>query len=396
MKNIRILATLFAVLVLAATASAQSKEQLVDVVATGHGSTVREATKAALRSAVEAVVGTMVDATTLVQNDELIENEVLSYSAGMIASVKTIGEPKKSADGLYTVKVKASVKKGRIEEKLRAASVVNVALDGADLFARMTAAKDNLSDAEAMIKSVLSKHISCIVAEAVPGKNGKSPIDFDPKTGEVFANVRVRIDQAKYTQFANEVIEMIGPMANKKIKLCGKGRDGRKGGDDRYKPDGYVEFSFEYKDYPLFVMTSFKSGSAVAYSLDKNIFSSIVSCLDTGSIAVEVTLHDIQGGVIAQSHKALSKNRNKDHWGDCSYVSIFGYDNKNSDSVRNAFIMPFYDTDEPIDYNMWSGREGYSSGEFQLSLGTFAPEELKSVGKLEIKVGHMKRNQFSD
>lgn len=198
---------------------ANGPDQTVDVVATGYGTTVREATKAALRSAVEAVVGTMVDATTLVENDKLIEDEILTYSAGMIAGAKAIGEPKKSSDGIYSVKVKASVRKGKLEEKLRAASTVNVALDGADLFARMTAAKENLADAETMIKAVLAKHISCVVAEPIPGKNGKSPIDLDPKTGEVVVNVRVRIDQAKYTQFVNEVIEKIGSMAQKRIRL---------------------------------------------------------------------------------------------------------------------------------------------------------------------------------
>lgn len=205
-------------------ALAAEAAQLVDVVATGHGSTVREATKAALRAAVEQVVGTIVDATTLVENNELIEDEILQYSAGMIESSKTIGEPKKSDDGFYTVKVKATVKKGQVEEKLRTASAVNVTLNGADLFARMTAAQDNLADAEAMIKDVLAKHLACVVAEAVPGENGKSPLDLDPKTGEVFANVRVRIDMAKYRQFVKEVLEKLGPMAEKKRNYqAGKG-----------------------------------------------------------------------------------------------------------------------------------------------------------------------------
>lgn len=70
---------------------AQGTGEYVDVVSTGYGTTVREATKAALRSAVESVVGTMVDATTLVENDKLIEDEILTYSAGMIAATKIMG-----------------------------------------------------------------------------------------------------------------------------------------------------------------------------------------------------------------------------------------------------------------------------------------------------------------
>jgi hypothetical protein len=54
-----------------------------------------------------------------------------------------------------------------------------------------------------------------------------------------------------------------------------------------------------------------------------------------------------------------------------------------------------YATDHQlIAQNTWSGVEGTSAGIFRISLGTFTPEELKSVGKLEIKVGLMKGEQF--
>ncbi len=376
------------VIFLSAVLFAQDAEQLVDVVATGYGTTVREATKAALRSAVEQVVGTMVDATTLVENDKLIEEEILSYSAGMIASSKLVGEPKKLADGIYSIKVKASVKKAQLQEKLRTTSAVNVTLDGADLFARMTAAKENLANSEAMIKAVLAKHIDCVVAETVTGKDGRSPIDIDPKTGEVFVNIRVRIDQAKYIQFAREVVEKIGPMATKRIRLNSKGRNGR------YRPDGYFAFSWNHEECRLLVMTSFKTGSAIAFQLEKNVLNSVVSCLDTGSLAVEVTLHDAQGAEIARSYQALCKERVNTDGYSSMYLSIFGLEIDHR-KEQWGFIMPFYATDgQLMAHNIWAGVNGLSVGTFQISLGTFAPEELKSVGKLEIKVGHMIGDQF--
>ena len=386
-KKIRSFASSLAAAVLLSVPIAQGAEQLVDVVATGYGTTVREATKAALRSAVEQVVGTMVDATTLVENDKLIEDEILTYSAGMIATSKVIGEPKKSADGIYTVKVKASVKKSQLQEKLRATSAVNVALDGTDLFARMTAAKDNLADAEAMIKSVLAKHKDCVIAEAVPGKNGKSPIDLDPKTGEVSVNVRVRIDQAKYTQFANEVVEKIAPMATKKIKVRATGE-----GDKGYNPDGGISYYYDLKAYPFLIMTSLRTGSATAFQLEKNVFNAIKSCLDTGSIAVAATLYDAQGTEIAESSIALSKDRLEEHRS--NELSMFAC------TKDFGCIMPFYtgtSSRSSDQWEMWGKRYGrLSSGTYQISLGKFSPEELKSFGKLEIKVGHMKGNQFSE
>lgn len=382
-KRIQNAAVLIVVSCAIGLARAESAGVLVDVVSTGHGSTVREATRAALRAAVEQVVGTMVDATTLVENDKLIEDEILSYSAGMVASSKIIGEPRKSEDGFYAVKLKATVKKGWLEEKLRGASAVNVALDGADLFARMTAAKDNLADAEAMIKDVLSKHVACVVAEAIPGKSGKSSIDLDPKTGEIFVNVRVRIDQTKYTQFANEVVEKIGAMATKRIKLNSTGNNG-----EHYCPNGCCRFNFETKAYPFLVMTSFRAGSAVAFQLDKNILKAILSSLDTGSLAVAVTLYDTQGGELAEPSLALCKDRAE---GRSYYASIF------SSSEDDGLILPFYDAFPARGGdNIDTFRSGKCEGTYRISLGSFAPEELKRIGNLKIKVGHMKGNQFVD
>lgn len=375
-KNIRSYLLTAAVAVFLAVQFAHGAEQLVDVVATGYGTTVREATKAALRSAVEQVVGTMIDATTLVENDKLIEDEILSYSAGMIASSKAIGEPKKSEDGIYTVKVKASVKKGRLQEKLRSASAVNVALDGADLFARMTAAKDNLADAEAMIKSVLAKHKDCIIAEAIPGTNGKSPIDLDPKTGEVFVNVRVRVDQAKYTQFANEVVEKITPMATKTLKV--KPHD--------YRPSESTEYSFDFEAHQILVLTNPKTGSAVAFQLDKNILDAILSCLDTGSMAVAATLYDAQSVEVADGYVALCEGRLTNKY----WMSLFAHGD------RQGCISPFYAGDCSFHSGSFYISRGYLTGMYRISLGKFTPEELKSIGKLEIKVGHMKGNQFSE
>lgn len=163
-----------------------------------------------------------VDATTIVENDELIEDEILTYSAGMIEQSSLLGEPQKSAGGIYSVKIKATVKKGRIEEKLHAIPAVSVALDGESLFARMASAQDNLADGEAMIQSVLARHAACVVAEAVPGENGHSPLDIDPKTGEVSANIRVRIDMAQYARFVQEVLDKLGPMATGKMRVTCK------------------------------------------------------------------------------------------------------------------------------------------------------------------------------
>ena len=388
-----------AALLLPLVASAADAGQLVDVVATGHGSTVREATKAALRAAVEQVVGTIVDATTLVENDELIEDEILQYSAGMIESSKTIGEPKKSKDGFYTVKVKATVKKGQVEEQLRTASAVNVTLDGADLFARMTAAQDNLADAESMIKDVLAKHLSCVVAEAVPGENGKSSLDLDPKTGEVFANVRVRIDQAKYRQFVKEVLGKLGPMAEKSIPVQGTDED-----EQPYsgKGDIYFKKSTDPKHpFGIIVLENPKMGKATVLFFDKNRWNAIEESLQSGSVAVAVTLLDSTGDQMAfRSSPCDHRETLKRKGGGDSGLALFGINSRNKNR-KMGLVSPF------LDGEFYDDGDGYYTHEddihdvgiatykqLSISLGTFTADELKTAGKLEIKVGHMKDGQF--
>lgn len=385
-----------AAILLPLAAFAADAAQLVDVVATGHGSTVREATKAALRAAVEQVVGTMVDATTLVENDELIEDEILQYSAGMVESSKTIGEPKKSEDGFYTVKVKATVRKGKLEEKLRTASAVNVALDGADLFARMTAAQDNLADAEAMIQDVLAKHLACVVAEPVPGKTGKSPLDLDPKTGEVFANVRVRVDMAKYAQFAKEVLDKLGPMATKKQKIASKGWYKS---DWKYAGDGWIDFdipglnrSSDKKERNfLLVMENLRSGSATVLWFDDNKMEAVRNGLDSGPIAVAVVLLD-KSGIPAAEHFADISGEVPGYG---PRPSIF------SKANRSGAIVPFFGGEQ---LNFYGGACHTNFGDedcqpktdqtFRISLGTFTADELKAAGKLQIRLGHLKDGQF--
>lgn len=381
LKNIRFIATFLVAVTFFNSIFAQKAGQLVDVIAVGVGMTQDEAHKAANKAAVVQVVGTMVDATTLVENDELVENKILTYSPGLIAESKIIGTPKKNANGLVTLKVKATVKKIALREKLAAAKIVSVAIDGESLWAQAVSAQDNLANAAAMIKDVFAKHTACVVAEPVPGRTGKSLLDYDPKTGEVFANVRVRIDQAKYTQFANEVVDKISPMATKKIELRSTENYGA------YKGDGIFDYEYRYVDYPFFIMTSLRTGSAIAYQFEKNILNIVLSNLDQGPLAVAVTLKDKQDSEMSKSYKKLRTYSNY------YYLTLFAC----SDDF--GCIMPFYYAELNI-VNGWTvqcvGEEskGRSVGIFRISLGTFTPEELKSVGKLEIKVGHMKGEQF--
>ena len=86
----------------------QGNEKVISLVANGTGSTKEEATKNALRSAIEQAFGTFVSANTEVLNDDLIKDEIVTVSAGSVKSYREISTSQ-AASGLYDVSVQATV-----------------------------------------------------------------------------------------------------------------------------------------------------------------------------------------------------------------------------------------------------------------------------------------------
>ena len=94
--------------VMVSTAEAGTVETL------GQGIDQRSAIRAALRQAIELELGLFVDSRTRIKNHQLIENEIITNSAGLIESYEIISE--NQHDGMYEVKVRSNVR----SEKLRA------------------------------------------------------------------------------------------------------------------------------------------------------------------------------------------------------------------------------------------------------------------------------------
>lgn len=79
----------------------------VELVVTGDGSTKEKATLSALRSALEQVYGTMVSSNTKILNDELVKDEIVSISTGIVKKYTYLSE--KEVGGRFYVVVKALV-----------------------------------------------------------------------------------------------------------------------------------------------------------------------------------------------------------------------------------------------------------------------------------------------
>lgn len=84
----------------------------VTLVVSGEGSTKEEATKNALRSAIEQAFGTFVSANTSVIDDELVRDEIATVTSGNIQNYKEVSST--DVDGVKNVTLQATVAIGKL------------------------------------------------------------------------------------------------------------------------------------------------------------------------------------------------------------------------------------------------------------------------------------------
>ena len=186
----------------------------VEVMSSGVGITPDAATKDALRTAVEQVVGQLVDASTLVANEEVVSDKILTYSGGYVEGSEVIKEPAQRADGLFKTTIKARVKKTELVEKLRAENITQAEVSGTSLFGEMLTKQQQMIDAAAILaeefKDVPTKYLTAEVAQKL---TGAPDLELDAASGSVSANVVLKIDMNAYGAWVKRVTEKLDKIA---------------------------------------------------------------------------------------------------------------------------------------------------------------------------------------
>jgi TonB family protein len=105
----------FSTITQSADKSTQVNDKVVSLVVNGTGTTKEEATRNALRSAIEQAFGTFVSANTEILNDELIKDEIVTVTSGNIQSYEELSCSRKE-NGLFDISVKAVVSINKLVE----------------------------------------------------------------------------------------------------------------------------------------------------------------------------------------------------------------------------------------------------------------------------------------
>lgn len=107
MKHLKLFLLVFVACVICNVAYAQQTDE-VTLVVSADGPTKDEATKTALRSAIEQAYGTFVSANTTILNDELVKDEIVTISSGNIKNYSEMSS-NTMPDGRFFVTLKATV-----------------------------------------------------------------------------------------------------------------------------------------------------------------------------------------------------------------------------------------------------------------------------------------------
>jgi len=185
------------------------------VIAEGVGTTADEALKDAFRSAVRQVVGALVDAETLVKDEEVVSDKVLTFSNGFVKQYEEIG--KKEVKGLFRVKIKAQVERKGVVDKLKAANVKVKDIDGKSLFAEAMTDLEREKDAQAILKKTLEGFPLNCMTVSVSGEPKIVERDGDNATVSVTIQVEPNMEAYKvFVKKLDSVLEKIEEDKNSK------------------------------------------------------------------------------------------------------------------------------------------------------------------------------------
>ena len=190
------------------------------MIAEGVGTTADEALKDAYRNAVRQVVGAVVDAETLVKNDEVIDDKVLTYSDGFIKGYEEVAGSKKVQKGLHKIKIKAQVERKSVIAKLKAANVTVKEVDGKGLFAEAVTQLDAEKDAAAILKKQFEGFPQSCITATVIGKPEIVEKTADKAT--VKLTVQIEPDLKAFKAFSGKLVPILDKLAKNKGEFTAK------------------------------------------------------------------------------------------------------------------------------------------------------------------------------
>jgi hypothetical protein len=173
-----------------AKANEQPQPESKQIAVTGIGANPESSEKQAVTDAVRQAVGAYIDANTLVQNEEVIKDRILSVSSGFVKDYRVVSPAKQREDGLYEVQILATVETTQMVNALKENNLLSGEVAGSDMWAQASTKVMNAQDAVAMLQAKMPEWIKSSVTITPLGEDGKPLIGKDGKPSTAPASVK--------------------------------------------------------------------------------------------------------------------------------------------------------------------------------------------------------------
>ena len=198
-----------------ASAISQAKE----VVVTGVGSDSDKAMQNAFSQAIKQTVGVLVDAEIVVKNDQLIRDEILTYSRGYVEKYEIV--KRWQEDGLHHATVRAVVARDKLVEKLTGMKIAVADVPG-DLAGRQIEfdAKNEEQSAEILKKVLAEFDMTRLTKVEIVGK---PEITRDGANAKVHVKVKLSPDITRWREFSKNLRQVLSKTATKRGAIAWRG-----------------------------------------------------------------------------------------------------------------------------------------------------------------------------
>ncbi|MCL1916049.1 MAG: hypothetical protein FWG17_05015 [Desulfovibrionaceae bacterium] len=184
--------------------AAKAADDERQVVVTGVGMNEEDAKRQAYRNAVQSVVGAMVVAETLVENDALVRDKVLSHSDGYITKTEQVGQTVSLSGGLVEVTMKVTVKSQQLKDKLKAENISVIGMDGESLFTRAATQTEQTKDAAAIVAEALKNNLPASLISSA-ANIGQAEVKESGGTATVKVPISVSVNMDAYRKFTGDL-----------------------------------------------------------------------------------------------------------------------------------------------------------------------------------------------
>jgi hypothetical protein len=287
------------------------------VISEGVGKTAEEAIKDAFRSAVRQVVGSVVDAETLLKNDQIISDQVLTYSDGFIQTYEELSSQEDG--GLFRKRIAAQVVRRSVVARLQGMSVTGKPIEGKDLAAAVVTRQEARENGAALLHKSLADLPKVLVATPRP----TTAADYDEEARLLRVDVSVQADAEKYAAFLQRFTGLLDRISLDKGSVL---LEGRPGGDSRLSleggpvmvcPNGLAltgpDLNRVARSWCIWVLSRLDGHETRArwdgYLVDANLRQSVASL--RGKLSLQVTLLDREGKPITEEEIPLNDARER-------------------------------------------------------------------------------------